>query len=199
MPKEPKDRLKEARKARFPSAADAARAMQIPYSTYAAHENGQNDLSVESADFYGRTFKVSAGWILTGEPTIGRDSVPVRGYVGAGFVIMPLGQDDAELERVKPPPGVRGKLEAVRVRGNSMEPAFYDGDLIFYDANGDTRPAGELLGRECVVATSDGNMYIKRLRKGSRAGLFVLLSYNTDPILDVRLDWACPVKYIQRA
>ena len=193
----PKDRLKRARMRHFDTAAEAARSLGIAYSTYAAHENGQNDISVESARFYSRAFKVPAGWILTGEGNNGTDLVPLLGYVGAGFAIMPLGETD-ELERVDLPPGASIPLMAVKVKGSSMEPAYYDGDLIFYQES-HRRPAGELIGRECIIRLRDGSMYLKRLLKGGTKGKFVLFSHNSTPIVDAEGDWAWPVEYIKRS
>lgn len=61
------DRLKWARtKKGFGSARKAAMANGWTYSTYAAHENGQNEFGPEDAAVYGRIFGVSPGWLLTG-------------------------------------------------------------------------------------------------------------------------------------
>lgn len=196
---EPKDRLRLAReRAGFESMADAVRRFGWRYSSYAAHENGQNNISLEMARVYGRAFRVKPGWLLTGEASVEHNQVPLLGYVGAGFAIMPLG-DSAELERVEPPPGVQTPLTAVKVRGNSMSPAYYDGDVIFYDHENDCRPPAELVGRECVVRLRDGRMFVKRIHKGVGRGRFLLTSYNSEPIIDAPVEWACPVKFIQRA
>lgn len=199
MVQDPKDRLRQARiAAGFGSAAEAARRFNWPYSSYAAHENGQNAIRLENAKVYSRAFKVAAAWILTGDGGPSKVTVPVEGYVGAGFVIEPLGENQ-EIERIDVPAGMGHGLRALRVRGNSMQPAYYDGDVIFYAPETDVRPPKELLGRECVIRTRDGHMYVKRLQKGTREGRFLLVSYNSDPIVDERIDWACPVKYIQRS
>ncbi len=59
------ERLKLAReKAGFASKAQAAKALGIPASTYAAHENGQNDFDPTQAEAYARKFNVSAPWLL---------------------------------------------------------------------------------------------------------------------------------------
>ena len=194
----PGDRLRKARiAARFDSAAAAARRFDWPYSTYAAHENGQNSLNVENAAIYSRAFKVPASWLLTGEGTPARVTVPLRGYVGAGFVIMSL--NDPEIDQVEPPMGINIPVEAVQVKGSSMVPAFYEGDLIFYSPETDLRPPGELLGRERIIRLPTGQMYVKRLQKGTRPDRFLLVSYNSDPIVDAEIEWACPVKFVQRA
>jgi phage repressor protein C with HTH and peptisase S24 domain len=62
------ERLREARRsAGYASAAKAAAALGVKTSTYAAHENGQNEFDAETAKQYGRRFKVGAAWLLTGE------------------------------------------------------------------------------------------------------------------------------------
>ncbi|QFS98859.1 Helix-turn-helix domain protein [Labrenzia sp. THAF191b] len=64
----PNERLKAARKkAGYRSASAAAKDMGIAVSTYIAHENGQNPLSLQSATIYSMQFSVSPAWLLTGE------------------------------------------------------------------------------------------------------------------------------------
>ena len=61
------ERLAEARAARFETPGDAAESLGIPYSTYAAHENGTGKFKLDSAIQYARKFKVSLDWLLTGK------------------------------------------------------------------------------------------------------------------------------------
>lgn len=126
--------------------------------------------------------------------------IPVVGYVGAGAEIFCI--DDhakgAGLDEVEMPiPGMSTSTVAVRVRGNSMEPAYYDGDVIFYDKtdNGDLM---HLAGKECVVSLSDGRKFIKILRR-LQNGKWYLFSNNAEPIMDIDIEWAAKVKVIQRA
>jgi len=64
------ERLRWARnQAGYAVAADAIAAFGWKASTYHAHENGQNGLSVEAAGRYGAAYKVRAGWLLTGDGT----------------------------------------------------------------------------------------------------------------------------------
>jgi len=60
----PFDRLRAARKRHFSSARQAAAALGLPPSTYAAHENGQNTFDVDDAKRYAAKFKVRWEWLL---------------------------------------------------------------------------------------------------------------------------------------
>ena len=65
------DRLRKARKdAGFRSAAEAANALNVPYPTYAGHENGSRGVTTEALEVYARRFKVSADWLLTGKTNV---------------------------------------------------------------------------------------------------------------------------------
>jgi phage repressor protein C with HTH and peptisase S24 domain len=62
------ERLKRAREAAgYPSARAAATRKDWKVSTYAAHENGQNEFGPDEAQKYAKAFKVKAGYLLTGE------------------------------------------------------------------------------------------------------------------------------------
>lgn len=61
-------RLAEARKAAgFETPGEAAESLGIPYSTYAAHENGTTGFKFDAAVKYCRKFKVSLDWLITGK------------------------------------------------------------------------------------------------------------------------------------
>ena len=127
------------------------------------------------------------------------DLVSVVGYVGAGQEIFAL--DDhalgAGLEEVEAPEGVgRDTMVAVRVRGESMHP-LRDGWLLFYRRDQHGVPEA-CLNRLCIVKVADdGPILVKELRRGYRAGHFVLSSWNAPPLEDVRVDWAAPVLSIR--
>lgn len=200
-----KDRLAWARaEAGYENASDAARSMGMSVQTYLAHENGSRGLRRDSAQRYAQKFRVSLAWLLTGKG-VPRDGasrlIPVVGHVGAGAEI--FGLDDAikggGLDEIEAPPGAGPNAIAVKVRGDSMLPAYHDGDVIIYDERREGASIGEFTGRECVVRVEDGRTFIKSLAGGSRPGLWTLWSYNAAPMHDVALEWAARVRWIERA
>jgi phage repressor protein C with HTH and peptisase S24 domain len=201
------DRAKRLEKARihrgFATAKDAAKYFGFSYETYIQHEQGTRGISRRS-ERYAKAFRVSEAWLLTGEgdgpEQDSQAKIPVVGLVGAGYEIFPIDdhQKGGGLEEVDMPlPNMSPSTVAVRVRGTSMEPAYYDGDLIFYDRK-DGGDLIHLLGRECVVALADGRIFIKILKRRSNGDWF-LHSNNAEPILDIQIDWAAKVKVIQRS
>lgn len=125
--------------------------------------------------------------------------IQVVGVVGAGAVIYPI-DDHAMgngLEEVECPWDALGpSTVAVRVRGDSMMPAYFDGDLIFYEQT--HTDFTHLLGKECVVALTDGRRFIKQLRR-TQTGQWYLHSHNAEPILGVEIEWAAKVRLIKRS
>jgi hypothetical protein len=63
---QPHHRLRLAREARYHSAAEAAKALGVPYPTYAAHEGGFRGFSAQAAR-YARFLKVRLDWLLEGQ------------------------------------------------------------------------------------------------------------------------------------
>lgn len=140
---------------------------------------------------------------------IARPTVAVAGRVGAGAEVM-LQDDHAKgdgLYHVICPPqiGPRG-IVAVEVVGDSMEPVYFEGDVLFYARQAMGVPT-EAIGRPCVCEDDQGFVWVKQVKIGTEQGLFNLLSINPTGSnrLDVRLAWAAPVllhlpkAYVKRA
>ncbi len=61
------ERLRVARqRAGFESAAKAAEALGVQYSTYAGHENGSSGFPAKRGELYARRFKVRFEWLMNG-------------------------------------------------------------------------------------------------------------------------------------
>lgn len=185
------ERLRQARKAKYKSGRAAALAMGVPFSTYAAHENGQNEFDTEAAQRYARRFGVSAAWLLTGEPELGLGQAPLVGYVGAGAEAHFYAEADDPGEFVTAPDGSTPHTVAVQIRGVSVG-SLYDGWLVFYDRV-ESPVTPTVYYRMCVVGLADGRVLVKRLEPSKTEGLYHLIS-DEPPILDVAVEWAAPVR-----
>lgn len=178
------ERLRTARAAAgYDSAAHAARAMGVGYSTYKGHEDGGSGLS-RAGERYARFFRVSLEWLLTGrgEMRPRRERiVPVHGLVGAGASVEMIGDSAA----IDPPDEVElpgdGRLAALQVRGESQWPRFLDGEYILYDSI-PVDPATQA-GRYAIVQTIDGRWLVKTLRRSREGGdnRWRLESHNAPP------------------
>jgi transcriptional regulator with XRE-family HTH domain len=141
-----------------------------------------------------RTLGVHSAWLRDG---IGPElsAVPVVGYVGAGETFIPaadtqLGELALDMQADDP--------IAVIVRGTSMAPVYRPGDHLLCSRVSAAEVA-QFIGRDCVVLTTEGLGYVKKVVKGSEPERFTLLSYNADPIENAQLSWAAPVLWVKRA
>ena len=127
-------------------------------------------------------------------------TIAVAGRVGAGAIVNlsdPYEKGDG-LYHVSCPPQISPKgIVAVEVAGNSMEPAYENGDILFYSRDTIGVPV-DAIGKRCIVEDAEGRVWIKHLRhrEGQPDGLFDLMSFHADtpPMYDVAVKWAAPVK-----
>ncbi|WP_293384388.1 peptidase S24 [Phenylobacterium sp.] len=175
-------------------------------NTYGSNENGNAPYSYKSARLYGAAFGVRAEWLYEGEPPIfgaypsgEADSdrlVPVIGHVGAdpeGAVLFALGQTPGDLAPI--PPGGTDQARALLVAGGSMPGLADHGALIYFEYQR-TPPTPDMLGHVVVVETETDEVLVKRLLRGSRAGLFDLESLDGPTRRDCRLRWAAHITAI---
>lgn len=185
-------RLEFARKARnFPTPKAAASYFGWKYESYIQHEQGTRGLS-RAADRYAAAFRVSKGWLLTGEgigPNGADDnanvsSVPIVGLAGAGpdgSVLFATG--DGNFGEAPAPTDATANTVALEVRGDSMRGVANDGWLIFYDDK--EEPREEHMGELCVCFLEDERVLIKTPYPGSVPGLFHLESVSAPMMRDI--------------
>ncbi|MEE9140176.1 MAG: helix-turn-helix domain-containing protein [Alphaproteobacteria bacterium] len=129
---------------------------------------------------------------------LGQIPVEIAGYVGAGSEIYPIDDLGAGLDQVDVPPLESRAIVAVIVRGDSMLPAYRDGDVIYYSRDRDLLEEA-FLRRECVVKLADERVFIKTVVRGSVPGTYTLLSYNAEPIADQPIEWAAPIAWVKKS
>lgn len=160
-------------------------------------ERGESGFTSDSLRAIANGYRCRPSELLEHSP-----APPVRlvGYVGAGHEVVPF--DDVPEgeghELVERPPGETREVVAVRVVGDSMWPAYADGDVLYYaDPNGLCESA--VLHKACACRTAEGRTLIKLVERGSEKGLWTLASYNGPPIRDVALEWASPILWVRKA
>lgn len=126
-------------------------------------------------------------------------AISVPGYVGAGAQVDlndPYAKGDGMYKIACPPQLTPHGIVAVEVRGDSMEPVYSEGDVLFYTRNDDHGIPTEAIGKKCVAETEDGKVWVKQLKIGSQPGLWHLYSINpsANNMLDVQVKWAAPVR-----
>jgi len=120
-------------------------------------------------------------------------SIPVASYVGAGAEVFPI---DGPLDEIEAPPGCEPGAFALIVRGDSMIPAYFSGDvLIAYWVD----DPSALLRRRAVVDLANGARLVKQLAPGSQPGRFTLLSHNAEPIFDAEVTRAARIRWHMQA
>jgi transcriptional regulator with XRE-family HTH domain len=194
-------RLRQARVDRgFETAAAAADAFGWSRNTYASNENGNAPFSYRRAKEYAAAFGVSPEWLYDAagpmRPTGDGGLVPVIGRVGAnpdGLVLFAFGQDPAELAPI--PPGGTDRARALKVVGHSMHGVADEGALIYFEDQR-TPPSPDMLGQVVVVETEGDEVLVKRLLRGSRAGVYDLESVAGPTRRDARLRWAAHITAI---
>ena len=137
---------------------------------------------------------ISALWLRYG---VGPElaAVPIVGYVGAGEMFIPVPDNhlgDVALDMDVPDP-----IAAV-VRGISNTPVYRPGDTLICSRHPATA-ADQYLNHDCVLLTTEGLGYVKKVVRGQTPNRVTLLSYNANPIENVELQWAAPIRWIKRA
>lgn len=132
---------------------------------------------------------------LMGEDKPFKPTIPIIGKASAGEGWMPYDTLDDQLDV----DFSDKSLISIVVEGDSMHPIYRDGDYLIADRV-DGANIHNIVGRDCIIYTADGESYIKILNKGSSPTTYNLRSYNpTYPdIEDVKIKWAAPVVWIKR-
>jgi DNA-binding XRE family transcriptional regulator len=181
-------RLKELRKKQKITQGVIAERLGVSIGSISRYESGLDGISTKFLGDVAAAYGVSVLEIF--EP----GDIPLYGHVGAGAEIL-VSHESHGGETVTRPAGVSGDLAAVRVAGDSMVDKYYPGDILFYSNDMQAADA-DVVGRYCVVNLDDGRMMVKKVTRGKRFGTYTLLSAGAEPIVDVLLRWAAPIRAV---
>ena len=130
--------------------------------------------------------------------TAPRPTIALAGKVGAGAKI-PLvdAYTKGDGPQVECPEGISPHgIVAVEVSGDSMEPIYSDGDVLFYTRHTHENVPSEAVGRRSVCEDADGNVWVKQVKRGDQPDRFHLISLNpgAQTMWNVALVWASPIR-----
>ncbi|WP_406720412.1 LexA family transcriptional regulator [Thioclava litoralis] len=194
-----RDALEKALQLTGKSLRSVATAADVSYDQFKSLRQGKSQkTNVDDALKLIRAFGVTPEEFYAGHFSNQPHTTAIPGKVGAGAPVH-LTDDHAKgggLYEVITPPQLIGKhAVAVEVEGDSMEPVYSEGDLLFYIRETHEGVPIEAINRKVIAQTADGKVWVKLLKHGSTAGKFNLLSINPtgDNMHDVNLTWASPV------
>ncbi|WP_305972650.1 MULTISPECIES: S24 family peptidase [unclassified Mameliella] len=150
------------------------------------------------ADVLGLTVDQIIATGRTGDLPTKRSTITIAGKVGAGARVPVFdAYEKGAGPQVEAPPGLPSSgVVAVEIQGDSMEPVFSAGDLLFYSRNSHDGVPVEVIGKRCVCEDENGMGWVKLVRLGRDEGTFDLHSFNdaSPTMYGVRLKWAAPVR-----
>lgn len=185
----PADRLRAARRrAGYLSAAEAAISLGVAVPTYAHHENGTRGFARHAAH-YAKRFRVPVEWLLTGEGTppasglspddratpiapindisLPRD-LPIMGIAAAAYIgAVTMGR--AIGYEMRPPSLLHvPDAYALYVAGDSMEPRYRPGDIVFVHPHRPARAGDDVVVQVRLNPSDEITGYVKTFVRRSR-------------------------------
>tara|TARA_R110002049_G_scaffold23545_10_gene83669 strand:+ start:52802 stop:53455 length:654 start_codon:yes stop_codon:yes gene_type:complete len=125
-------------------------------------------------------------------------TVAIAGQVGAGATVPVFDiYEKGDGPQVVCPPQLSPRgIVAVEIVGDSMEPIYSAGDLLFYTREASDGVPSDAIGHRSVCEDMSGMGWVKQVRAGSEPGLFNLVSLNpgADNQHNVKLKWAARVR-----
>lgn len=190
--------LKQAMDARNMSLRKIADLAGVSYEQLKKVNQGKSQsTNVDDAQRVAAALSMSLDQFLNGEFTH-PPTITIAGKVGAGAKVPVFDTyEKGAGPQIECPPGLSPHgIVAVEIVGDSMEPVYSAGDLLFYSRNSHDGVPDDVIGHRCVCEDENGLGWVKQVKRGSEPGLFNLISLNpgADNMHDVRLKWAARVR-----
>lgn len=188
------ERLRAARKKRYPTATAFAEAIGVNRNTYLQYENGARNLPPEEAERFAPRLHTTPEAILFGRsPAKGVDYREILGSAGAdpeGTILFAEGQGTGNYAPA--PADASPDAVAIEIRGYSMPFFAEDGSLVWIDGQ-TPQPRPEMFNQVVVCQLDTGEVLIKRLQKGSEPGKVNLASLAGPLRENVTLVWVAEI------
>ena len=164
--------------------ADLYKYMNVTSTTASAWYNGQKAPRLDKIEKICRWLGITKNDLLE-ERNVNSNykefkvaRIPVLGYVAAGIPIEEI-EDIVDYEEI-PKDWLRGgkKYFALRIRGDSMEPRMYDGDVVIVEKQDDTET-----GAYVIAAVNGDHATCKRLMKYNDSIALLSLNSKYDPMI----------------
>ncbi|MCW5745064.1 MAG: LexA family transcriptional regulator [Alphaproteobacteria bacterium] len=194
-------RIKTLRKQQNLTQQEFAAKLGVTQPTVHRWEKGAFEPDAQTLKLLAETAGASVSEFRYGRDGGSQRLTTVTAYVGAGGEVFALnGGASGTRDEVEAPPDDSLSIIALRVRGDSLYPVYSDGDILFYsrDLQAHGVDVANCAGRDCVVKIANGPTLVKRLEIGGSRGQFTLVSYNAAPVMNTRLEWASPVRWVKR-
>ena len=189
-----KERLDEAMRIRDISAAELSRISKVNEGAISQYRAGKYKASQRSLDKLARALNVSIPWLMGADvpmtdeptaptlpsPTITEDTVtfPVITSVAAHYDGVSIDESTTGEKIEVPRAYLKGRKAedfcAMRVRGDSMFPAFQNGDVVLVLRQSTMNHSGEI----GVISYGDDELTIKRINDGDGADWLELVPLN---------------------
>ncbi|WP_044008584.1 XRE family transcriptional regulator [Leisingera methylohalidivorans] len=186
--------IREKRLAAGFTQEDMADQLGISTGLYNGLEKGSRRMNETYLEGIANIFGVLVSDLLIED----RPTIAIAGKVGAGAQVPVFdAYEKGDGPQVECPPGLSPHgVVAVEVEGDSMEPIYSHGDLLFYTRNGHDAVPSDVIGYRCVCEDADGMGWVKQVKAGDEPGLFHLISLNpgANTMWNVRLNWAVRVR-----
>ncbi len=176
-----KDELKKLREQREISQAKLANDLGFAPSTVGMWERGQREPDYETLEMLADYFNVNMEVLLSGK--LSPTKIPVLGVVRAG-IPMEAVENIIDYEEIAPEMAKHGEFFALKIKGDSMEPKFSEGDVVIVRKQSDVE-SGDI----AIVLVNGDDATIKKVQKFN-GGLnlipsnssYNVLTYNNEQI-----------------
>lgn len=184
----------EKRKAAGLTQERMAEMLEISPGLYNGLENGKRRMNETYLEGIARILGCSVSDLIIEK----RPTIAIAGKVGAGASV-PLvdAYEKGDGPQVECPPGLSPHgVVAVEVEGDSMEPVYSAGDILFYSRSTHDGMPEDVIGHKAVCEDEGGMVWVKRVKRGDEPGFFHLISLNpgSETMWNKRLKWAARVR-----